>query len=1256
MRFLTCVLLATLAVSMAAGAKDRADSGAITLEQSSPHVAWGVPLKGGAIHALFIAPRYTLRDVVELAERLELKYGVAPVWDSYHLGIEGSALPGADPAQTLEDVREKLSRDYELIVLGNLDLSMFPGDVLDTLMAKVRQGTGLLMAHCQEHMPEAFQSFLSEGTQEDGTAGSDAITRGIGESTTAEWPASLSFVKASTIGKTGTGSLFGSLKSVPVPAFPIPTSEPVPASPTPDGEPVPVFPMGRVVQLDYAGGRPYSHCLAPSLTDPMHALPEYFDVYLSLVAKAARWAAKRDPVLWVAGIEESGPQGPSEEEIPPDLPADFVQQMRDAAVRPAFRSFAIRFNAPASKTYRVQAQVREPSRGLRTMYPKLRPVRKGDASYLLELPVGPGHYWLDLWFFDKKGVEEWHSEPITVAGWPEMSDVVYSKGYLLANDALTISLNVRPDFHQPRPCLVYARATDVWGRTVAENRQPVPPDGGPVQIGLGFADLIAGRVKVELFAVDSANPTPSRWDLEHAAYTQVYLPVRAPRPPHEFSFGIEGSFPEEYNVRFYTRLLAQMGVDAVHTAGTDEARTFLTDLDVSLIPDLTRYVPEAVVDGVVRKPCLSDPEFRAAEQTKLREKASTFWAVGTSVYFLGKDNCMAIGQADTCQCPLCLRGFREDLRKDYATIDFLNREWGSHFLEWEGVTPGTREDALHSGHAAPWIDFRRYMDTVFTSMHAAGSATVHGVDPDARAGFRAARGTRAALGYDWPALATQLDALAIPYDRPLAERLRSYSPPSSYRALCVGDDACPDTTTARWLPWYAASHGFESVWLATPYAGSEMEAALPALLPDGRATDWFKAMSGEMRELKAGLGTLLLNATREKAPIAMYDNRASECLNEIDKTLADDAREAANAWTGLLDRLGYMYDFVSETQARQGKLNAYALLILPQIRALSDDEIAAIRAFHDQGGRIIADGMPGRFDAHGVARRAPPLDAVFGVRSKTASEESTARAAAIRVPLDKSEVSGVLDRVVPDTSIESDTGHAFGDAQGAPVWIASGDGPGLAVLLNHALPKVSDGSALDTLMKALLDKTGVVPAAGVEAFDGARIVSHFGKGDLYTFLGNPAMARKEQDVELRLDKDQHLYDARAGKRLKHARKAKISIGRGGARVIAALPYEVTGLVVTAPERLRVGRDRRLLLRFSVKTRGEAAGTHLVHVSLDRGPGHPVACYERNVSCPQGEGQTYLPLACDEPPGLYTVRARDVLTGVEGEALVRLDPA
>ena len=70
------------------------------------------------------------------------------------------------------------------------------------------------------------------------------------------------------------------------------------------------------------------------------------------------------------------------------------------------------------------------------------------------------------------------------------------------------------------------------------------------------------------------------------------------------------------------------------------------------------------------------------------------------------------------------------------------------------------------------------------------------------------------------------------------------------------------------------------------------------------------------------------------------------------------------------------------------------------------------------------------------------------------------------------------------------------------------------------------------------------------------------------------------------------------------------------------------------------------IQIQVTTGNDWPGTHLVCIDLMPNKGQPLPHYRQYATCERGAGETFIPLALNEAPGRYIIRARDVLTGME----------
>lgn len=1102
-----------------------------------PPVQWAVPFQRGTVHTLVIAPAYTLTDAAELAKRLDITYETAPVQDESHLG----------PTQVLDDLHRKLDDDYDVIVIGNLNFTILPDDIVASLLAKVEAGAGLVLVQCQHDMPAKVGEFL-DGLEDIDSA---PITRCISQAPTPEWPSSMDFVQASVYGK------------------------------------------GRIVQLNYPGGRPFSHCLIPSLTQPLQAKWDYVELYFSLVAKAMIWAAGETDSLWVQTIEDIAPKGPDEDAIPSFLPDDYVEHIQDSVARPLFQQYRVRLNAKTERPYQVRLQVRQPQREWRADYPELVPIKKGQDTYLIEVPLGAGQYFLDLWFLDGKKVVAWHTQAVTVSRWPEVSPIVCSKDSLLPNDTVNVSTTVRPHLNRPRTCLVYGRAIDPLGRIVSEASGSVPAEGGTVVLPMRFADLIANLVKIEVFALDVRPPKahamarPDRWQLDQAAYACHHLNVRAGRSANAVIFAINGKALPEYGVRKHLAVLSELGVDSVYAQSSEQSSFFSASANMRLIPEITDFVPESQNNGI-RQPCLNEPAYQQDQIARIREGVTASWGTGASLYSVGTGNRLS-DAADVCFCETCIQGFRRWLQSQFKSIDELNLAWRTAYSSFDTVEPLTREQAVQLEQPAPWLTFRLYMDSVFTAVHRLANEAVRSVDPQARAGFVPEQGRAPYLGYDMHDLAANLDVLVLGFDPLTIEKAVCYRSTRAHTAMAVDATALAgDQVWAQWLPWYLAMHRVGGLWLAPAYGGAESTPSVPAITPDGKPSKALTALAGTVAELKDGLGTMLLNAKPDPAQIAIYDSQPSLYLADLLEMSGGDVVEAQEVISTLLRESGYHYDFLHSTEI--SKINEYRLVILPAVHTLSDEEIARLCEFSARGGVLFADVLPGQYDNFGIKRTAIPVLDLFGDRQETEKN----------------------------------------------------------ILLNEPVTNIlSDSSRAEKVRKDLADlliRNEIKPVVMQEDNGGDFEIHGFayGAAQITALLRKPDDSKKPSKVVIHLDKGRTVYDLRVGKRVSNSAKIQLQLQPGQPALLAALPYQVSDVELTAPPAVQQGQ--RLALHVSVKTRGGLPGDHLVHISMSH-DGNVLHHYDLDLVCPGGDASTYIPLAMNESAGSYIIEATDLLSGV-----------
>lgn len=121
----------------------------------TPHQEWVASLEGGPIRTLFITNRtYGAREVVELAQRLDLKYEVFVAYNFSNLAVDSIYEAGVLGTSAFEKANELLGKvrpAYDVIVLANVKFSALSEEVRYHILKQVSEGAGLILVY-----PEQF--------------------------------------------------------------------------------------------------------------------------------------------------------------------------------------------------------------------------------------------------------------------------------------------------------------------------------------------------------------------------------------------------------------------------------------------------------------------------------------------------------------------------------------------------------------------------------------------------------------------------------------------------------------------------------------------------------------------------------------------------------------------------------------------------------------------------------------------------------------------------------------------------------------------------------------------------------------------------------------------------------------------------------------------------------------------------------------------------------------------------------------------
>lgn len=241
MKRLLCGLLALTA----AGAAELGDNAFEAVDGTvvTPHVEWARPLAGGAVRMLVVAPAWSQRETVELAQRFELTPEVVMCRTHRQFAGEESYLT---PDKCAARFDQALSRDQDVIIVGGFDWQALLLEHRAGMLRKVFGGAGLVYVSPPKN--DELAQLWAKGP----VGVPPEVTAGV------PWARLTAFAGQRPEQVVQAGN----------------------------------FGRGRWVRLDYPTNST-NQSLTPRLV-PCPAAWEY-DHYLNLVGRAALWAAGREP-------------------------------------------------------------------------------------------------------------------------------------------------------------------------------------------------------------------------------------------------------------------------------------------------------------------------------------------------------------------------------------------------------------------------------------------------------------------------------------------------------------------------------------------------------------------------------------------------------------------------------------------------------------------------------------------------------------------------------------------------------------------------------------------------------------------------------------------------------------------------------------------------------------------------------------------------------------------------------------------------
>ena len=701
------------------------------------------------------------------------------------------------------------------------------------------------------------------------------------------------------------------------------------------------------------------------------------------------------------------------------------------------------------------------------------------------------------------------------------------------------------------------------------------------------------------------------------------------------------------------------------------------------IPYATRYVdfktdwyPHPGIEGRtkedhVRYPCLTDPEYLKEVEKTLTDKANQLKKFSVIEYSMGDECHFVAGKYELCFSPTCVANFHKFLKEEYGTIENLNKEYESNYKSFEDVKPVTLEDVKKDPKLIPlWVDYRRHMESTWAGIYKFSKDVIQKVVPDAKIGYEGSDSADVINSYracDFYKLMNVME-LNNTYERGFTNKaVRDFAKEDSLIGLGwyggYYPSYCVTNIYNKYVSWNYLFNGANSfwVWWSLPGAGGSVTAS------DFSFYDYFKENIRQVKEIKNGIGRLIINSERDDDGIALLYSTSSIHKSTLTEELPQ-MEDVLNSYASLFKDINFGYRVISYKQIEDGILRKgkFKLLILPYCQSISEKEAEEIRLFVKNGGILLADIRPGISDQHGKNYKKGILDDIFGVNHETEKLEIIKK----EIPLN---IEGFSEKV-PETFINKSIKITDGEAKiildGVPLFIENQYGKGKGLLLNFSIwgyvklegevgvvqaEKEKKAEILSRLFKSILiDYCGIEEKVKINPEIGVNVYK-FSKGNnkyigllqsipepYENYLKGIAKPITSQKINIKLDKTYYVYDVREGKYLGYKTEFNTDIQPAEAKLFSLLPYRVEGLKINIPKKIKQGE--KINYKIEVKAEKGEPGTHIIHLDLIDPEGRKVDYYSENLVANRGKIENSMIFALNEKIGIWKIRVKDVATG------------
>ena len=1190
----------------------------------TPHRALAKPHFRGPLRALVLTDQMQGREIIELTQRMQLE-PIVPLATVNRRPFTGDLYGKYTTEMAQMDLTHRLAKgDFEVIVIGG-GCQIWTAEHRKTVAEHVRAGKGLVWIGAPA--PAELADILPL------TNGKGFVARAQWKAVAAAHPVTdlmpFELLPTTTIARTtpadGAQVLATAGNGLPL----------IAAREAPDG--------GRVLQMTYVSswggyGGTFSG-ITPYDFDYARAPWPYWEYWYSLAARAILWTGRRE--------------APARPTVQTDVDAK-------PGVRAGCRlTVGIEGDAGNLPGLTVEMVLRD-LYGAELLRKTMAWVGK-PLTFQPPNGVGAGAHFADVRVLAQGKVVCWGSRGFVVSGGSIVQDVAVEGGdnaVVAEGDVVAVTIRLS---HAPQDCRVVAELVDGVDRVLARAVVPAAPEtrlelpardslhaGGHLVVRLMHGDTELHRVKRFATVLTKAH-SEQRWDDfvgivwgQLGAYQRSWLGRYKAEIMRELGYSAHHVIPRWSP--FDALWTARCGFRPVGFSATSVAADHKHNEEVR-----KAYRESGDKMTLRRKPCLSEPDTMRTLTGRAVTAAKTLAPFRPIAYNFGDELSYAPNGLDFDFTPAALQEMRTWLKTQYPSLAALNAEWESSFATWDAVVPSTSREAVSSGRYAAWADHRLFACHSVAESHRRFIAAMKAVDPRARYGLSGTQVPYPYNGMDWARAG------------PVFSYHSNYDGGGELPALHVA--TAPGCRLAQWSGYrYKGLSDRSKQWrrFLSGQAGISYYEQFSMLNPDLRPSQSGQVTGDAIRDLRTGLGKLLIHAKAQRDRVALYYSMPS--ILGLNITGMGEHKVHRYGWLWALRDCGFEPRYLTYLDVRENGIDRKRVdvTVLPMAVALAPKEAAALRRFVSEGGTLIADGLAGVLSGHCRRLQHGALDDVFGVAHADAwqMQEAVGELAVAGSAHGLSFGEWTTGTRLVGGRVSVSTGKALGKVGDTPALVVNRFGRGKALYLNLSMARYTGLRDAGTecewreRLRTVLAWAGATTPIVVSSTEDEPIprltVQRCANGAAM-LLGLVLEQAESVPAQIAFPTDGHLYDMRRGGLVGTGRELKITLPAMDALVLALTPYRVKALTVAGGA---AAAGQPAVLDAQIAATGDV-GLHCLRVEVSGPDGKARPWLAQNTLAPAGRAQVRIPFALNDVPGDYRVRVRDVTTGVTGEATVTL---